>query len=132
MTDQEINIAIAESAGWVWIAPGNVGGNIPDYCHSLDAIMEAARWASHNLMNADQWEQFGQLLYRAHPTAVISQPGEEPIDFFDLASLITELSARQISEAFLRALNKWREPSVNTAKTTDPIWDSRNSEEPAT
>lgn len=120
MTEQDQRIAIAEALGIV-VAPFNsfnevpIGGTIkgtlwwtlPEYTKDLHEMQLVERHAAEHLMDADQWEEFGRQLEKIHPTAVIEQNGK--IDYYDLASLISNLTAAQRAEAFLRAIGKWKE-----------------------
>lgn len=121
MTDQEIRIAIAESRGWkatkfyadgsprIWT---NSKGHVLNWCehdypNDLNAMREACQYAKEHLMDADQWEEFGRLLEASHPSAVLLDIGK--IDYYDLATLIADVTARDIATAFLRTIGKWKE-----------------------
>lgn len=127
MTPQAQRIAIAEAVGWrretkqgrapgyeltYWTGPDGrdygIHPLLPDYLTDLNAITAAARSCAERVMNADQWEDFGRFLVQAHPTAVI-QDANGMIDFHDLATLMTGLTAAQYAECLLKALGKWTE-----------------------
>lgn len=127
MTPQAQRIAIAQACGWTHLTQftnritdpsGNAvffdpvhkskEDNLPDYLNSLDAVTAAARYCSEHVMDADQWEDFGRFLVQAHPTAVI-QDANGMIDFHDLATLLTGLTAAQYAECLLKAIGKWTE-----------------------
>lgn len=97
MTPDEQRIAMAE-----------ITGQDRDYGNDLNAMFMADKWAREVGMNADQWEAYGKALYDAHSTAHIRNP-DGTLDFYDLASLLTELTAAQRREAFLRTIGKWKE-----------------------
>ena len=116
MSDQEINIAIAEACGWVnCIFPSQdeyhfltdlelgramgkaVGRNfclhrdglhypLPDYCIDLNAMHKAEK-----MLNKEQWVAYGKELSRL---------GVFPM---------VHATAHQRAEAFLRTLEKWEE-----------------------
>lgn len=119
MTDQEINIAVAEACGWKAIlrpcdedyhyqttdnlerAEGRVTGwrrvaslrePIPDYCNDLNAMYEAEK-AAVNFNNI--------LDYHRELLNVIIRDQEWP------QSICIGVSARQRAEAFLKTLNLW-------------------------
>ena len=79
MSDQEINIAIAESCGWVnCIFPSQ-----DDYCNDLNAMHKAEK-----TLNKEQWVTYGKELSR--------------LNIFPMV----HANARQRSEAFLKTLGK--------------------------
>jgi hypothetical protein len=108
MTNQQMNVAIAEACGWtdihdsgpwhnhkLWGYPPELpgqGGNaykyMPDYCNDLNAMHEA-----EEVLTDDQREVFYPRNLGAwqSPFNVIYAP------------------ARQRAEAFLRTLGKWEE-----------------------
>ena len=111
MTDQEINVAIAEACGWKWIgSPEQVLAtmgytmpdkwvvapdgtlhfrhDIPNYCTDLNAMHEAEMAI---------YDDFGT--YLGHLA-----------DLCDAEPRATEVAtARQRAEAFLRTIGKWRD-----------------------
>lgn len=121
--------AIAEACGWtrkktkwgfMWFPPNEKIAAyeddiecLPDYLECLNAIHEAEGYAKEHLMDGDEWEQFGRELEKVHPTACVqstaSSATKSPIDYYDLATLITELKAKHRAEALLRSIGKWRE-----------------------
>jgi len=99
MTDEQINIAIAEACGWTEIdglsAMGFMGkpphklcsfDYLPDYCNELNAMFEAEK-----SLTREQIEVYCQHL--------------KPENYGDWWGIHT--TARQRSKAFLRALGKW-------------------------
>jgi hypothetical protein len=107
MTDQEINIAIAQACGWKWF--GCLNGNpkqpaafppsdknmsrpIPDYCHDLNAMHEAVFVLSvGSASQPGQYETYCQWLDR-----ITGDDGYSA-------------TARQRAEAFLRCMGLWRD-----------------------
>ena len=99
MTNEQINIAIAELRGWTlnpakhtakgldWLhAPsGNTAYNPPDYCNDLNAMHEAEK-----ILTADQWYKYDSMMPLRDPQKI-------------------HATARQRAEAFLRTLGKWEE-----------------------
>ena len=103
MTDQEINVAIAEACGWVkhreiedghwiWVHPITklICGQplIPNYATDLNAMHEA-----EEILFGIQCENYARLL-----TGV-------GLLFYPAA----HATARQRAEAFLRTIGKWKE-----------------------
>jgi hypothetical protein len=103
MTDEKINIAIAEACGWTGFNPDNIPdclqytarapsgkwGLIPDYCNDLNAMHEAEKILSDE-SHAD---------YACELVKTIRRNGE----WFESVSA----TAAQRAEAFLRTINKW-------------------------
>lgn len=118
MTPKAQRIAIATACGCVYHRPteeevrsGSYYQYEPDYLNSLHLVTAAARYCAEHVMNADQWEEFGRLLEHAHPTAVLlNHVGDKTtLDYYDLATLMTGLTAAQYAECLLKALGKWTE-----------------------
>jgi hypothetical protein len=90
MSDEEINIAIAEICGWHyydgWKHEDGREDSPPNYCDDLNAMHEA-----------EQVLTLEQLLIYAHCL-------ESEYGFFGVTA-----TARQRAEAFLRMLGKWEE-----------------------
>ena len=118
MTENEINVAIAEACGWTNVHhpkkspegyllgtfPGVDGTEthhkcvVPNYTHDLDAMHEAEKG-----LNEEQRYKYTH--------ALLSQPGinyggVEPIDF---CFPVLHATARQRAEAFLRTVGRWKE-----------------------
>jgi hypothetical protein len=103
MTDEQINIAIAEACGRVqrpdgyWFPPGsNVGSaGIANYCNDLNAMREAEMTLPLG-RNRKQW---GNSLaeFRCYLRLIAGHGGS------------IHATARQRAEAFLRTLGKWEE-----------------------
>lgn len=115
MTDQEINIAIAEACGWrkelhendwdvelemrrtwtTWIGPdGDLRQSAPNYCTDLNAMHEAEGQLTGTQM----------AVYRQKLKKEFSKPIGYEWDDGDGAIHAT---ARQRAEAFLRTIGKW-------------------------
>jgi hypothetical protein len=111
MTNEQINEAIAEACGWdlfPWEVSGEDGwnqwvrspsgelcfyeGSIPDYCNDLNAMHEA--WLSLSL--EDKFG-FDRQLQRVLLTSE------------DGTYWLTNATARQRAEAFLKTLGKWED-----------------------
>lgn len=99
MTNEQINIAIAEACGWKlhpqdrWIViPPNSQhsvqplSTIPNYCNDLNAMHEAEKSLAHDIRN-----HYIDLL------------GETYSDSWEFATA----TARQRAEAFLKTIGKW-------------------------
>lgn len=94
MSNEQINIAIAEACGWhtiafnrgwVKVGDGETQAMIPDYCNDLNAMHEVEK-----IMTADQWYEYDR-----------SMPLRDPQKM--------HVTAAQRAEAFLRTLGKWEE-----------------------
>ena len=111
MTDDEINIAIAEACGWrfsplahieskpfatmCWIAPNGADWQmqkLPNYCHDLNAMHEAEKTLGDRLT---RYREFLRLIVTDDPTNRYNEPAFA--------------TTRQRAEAFLRTLGKWEE-----------------------
>lgn len=98
MSDEQINIAIAEACGWkdVWLpdrsglpvgtSPENIFGHIPRYCNDLNAMHEAEK-----VLTRDQIEVFCEQLLPKHHGIWWG----------------IHTTARQRAEAFLKTIGKW-------------------------
>ena len=100
MTDEQINVAIAEACGWIVTTPSfgipptqtafsKLHGYdvLPNYCTDLNAMHEAEKY-----LEADSWYDYALRLNEVcWHWALIHAP------------------ARQRAEAFLRTLGKWEE-----------------------
>ena len=105
MSDEQINIAIAEACGWRHIAfnrgwinagDGETQCVIPDYCNDLNAMHEAEK-----VLNDEQWPE-----YRAELRNVVLG-GIRMVSQWCKADL--HATARQRAEAFLKTIGKWKE-----------------------
>ena len=102
MTNEQINIAIAEACGWKYEknethAPDgsfwwSKEPEIPDYCNDLNAMHEA--WLS--LSDKDKFVCDKELMR----VLVASKDGPY---------WMTNSTARQRAEAFLKAIEKWKD-----------------------
>lgn len=96
MTNEEINIAIAEATGWIltamnwWFKDGEYFSLPPDYCTNLNAMHEA-----ENALN-DCEVKWGE--FRHHLMHIIERTRHE-----------LHATARQRAEAFLKTLNLWKQ-----------------------
>jgi hypothetical protein len=100
MTNEQINIAIAEACGWEQVEGEECffdNGieqiyieNIPDYCNDLNAMHEAEKSLNPSLAGC-----YGRTL------TSIAWQSEQPV-FAPMTA-----TARQRAEAFLRTINKW-------------------------
>jgi hypothetical protein len=121
MSDEQINIAIAEACGWKEIqyshAPVEFGrrphgwkrtehGNrtletqIPDYCTDLNAMHEAEETLDNDFY-------FAVNLYH-----LIIPQGDQYDDHtitWSIANKLIRATARQRAEAFLKTLGKWED-----------------------
>ena len=104
MSDQEINIAIAEVCGWRLIfktkirqygrPPWKIDGcreRIPDYCNDLNAIHEAEK-----MLTEEQC-----VFVRAHL--------HERLEDHPASRYLWHATARERAKAFLRVIGKWKE-----------------------
>ncbi len=97
MTNEQINIAIAEACGWrvVRLSTGEPHGKpigeqgpfreLPDYCNCLNAMHEAEK-----TLTADQWYEYDSKIPLRDPQKI-------------------HATAQQRAEAFLKAIGKWKE-----------------------
>lgn len=118
MTDQEINIAIAEACGWkrlatpgAWISPRGrfhypPEQTIPDYLNDLNAMHEAEKG-----LHDAQYVQFGLHLNEAW---LCDNP--QPMRRIGIMRAASA-TARQRAEAFLRTLDKWKDLAATTGTT---------------
>lgn len=118
MTEQEINIAIAEWCGWttktrkncyegsydVWLKDGKPSSAPPpDYCHDLNAIHEAVG----NLPCTDPETRTSYWSRYINQLNLITRADEQTGSRAVLVA--TEATARQRAEALLRTIGKWKE-----------------------
>jgi len=126
MTPDAQRIAIAEAVGWKrfpraddtqfdpprWVSPDgemtHTLVSMPNYLNDLNAIAAAEQYAGENIMDADEWEEYGKQLERIHDNALAYHPKDRTVDYYGLASLITGLSAAQRCEAFLKTMGLWQ------------------------
>jgi len=116
MTNEEINIAIAEACGYEWVSNGwgcrflgsptersfgsdtqsplceDAYSSVPNYCNDLNAMHEAEKWMISNLRLLDFW-QFAEELKRIVPANL----GDDSY---------IHTTARQRAEAFLTTIGK--------------------------
>ena len=93
MTNEQINISIAEACGWKrdkrglgWLSPHGYYAPEPDYCNDLNEMHEAEK-----MLNKEQWVSYGRELSRL---------GVFPM---------VHATAKQRAEAFLRTFEKWKD-----------------------
>ena len=104
MTDEQINIAIAEACGRVrrpdgyWFPLGSTVGSagIPNYCNDLNAMHEAEKTIAEN-----KWS-----LYRDNLRDAVLGPIRTVHEW---CKSDLHATARQRAEAFLRTLSRWEE-----------------------
>lgn len=103
MTNEKMNIAIAEACGWNSddIARGytlcQFSESVPDYCNDLNAMHEAEKVFTYE--EAEQFE--GELCYICGSENLHK---EYPLPFeFSVA----HASATKRAEAFLKTIGKW-------------------------
>jgi hypothetical protein len=99
MTDEQINIAIAKACGWKINAKAFLAkpldkewqylDTIPDYCNDLNAMHEAVR-----ILESRERITYSDLLHQI--------AGYHSYD-------VSEATARQRAEAFLKTINKWKD-----------------------
>lgn len=105
MTPEAQRIAIAKACGWqhyhegLWVPPGVSDfsevecASLPDYLNDLNAMHEAVA-------------TFDDIVYSLFLTALAEVVGSTEADVCGVRK-ITEASAAQRAEAFLRARNLW-------------------------
>lgn len=117
MSEEEINVAIAEACGWTHtktirnpnetaygrhpIHTANVPWELPlpDYCNDLNAMHEAIR-----IFDYEDAERFADYLCDICEQSNRQKDNPEPWKF-----AVTNAAANLRAEAFLRALGKWSE-----------------------
>ncbi len=103
MTNEQINIAIAEACGWE--KEFYDYADIADYCNDLNAMHEAEK-----LVKEEQIVPYISALHEVVlgcPNSYDEEPSFWHNDVFDLCYT----TARQRAEAFLRTMGKWEEAS---------------------
>lgn len=102
MTDQEINIAIAEACGRKYHKPteeevrsGSYYQYEPDYCNDLNAMH-----AAEGVLSDDSFIEYHWRLY------LLTRPKDK--DMWKHNRAFTSATARQRAEAFLCTFGKWR------------------------
>jgi len=111
MTDEQINIAIAEACGWKKLSEYNGAWGrdlqrtylLPDYCNDLNAMHEAEK-----TLDDDHLYIYGNIL------DYITRKVKMPMSYVHKpeAGMYPELfraTARQRAEAFLKTINKWED-----------------------
>ena len=104
MTNEQINIAIAEVCGWKYEknethAPDGAfwwskNPEFPDYCNDLNAMHEA-----ENRLLSDEKESYWYHLYEKCDRSVFSRVEDN--------YKMIRSSARQRAEAFLKTIGRW-------------------------
>jgi hypothetical protein len=108
MTDEQINIAIAEACGWhcnqfgLWgidFADG-VSGSPPNYCNDLNACHELEK-----MLDDKQLARYAQQIIGSarRKMNIPDHESHYPIPF------IISATARQRCEAYLKTIGKWIE-----------------------
>ena len=88
MTNEQINIAIAEACGWAHAVVEPYA--FPDYCNDLNAMHEAEKLLISEVGNLAPYNK-----HLAHATCASGEPRYHA-------------TARQRAEAFLRTIGKWK------------------------
>lgn len=105
MTNEQINIAIAEACGWTeieqytqavdgWYGYEPENGphsKIPDYCNDLNAMHEAEKVLRKPMKGSDTDTIIGDRMHK----------------YAELIGYAFDASASQRAEAFLKTLGKW-------------------------
>jgi hypothetical protein len=108
MTNEQINIAIAQACGWTGFNPDNIPdclqytarapsgkwGLIPDYLNDLNAMHEAEKTLT-DVQSTFYWKTLSEL--------VNNTVGHD----FDNQFECIHATAAQRAEAFLKTINKW-------------------------
>ena len=101
MSDEQINIAIAEARGWEPLPEGHfhpdnpLGQTMPNYCNDLKAMHEAEK-----MLTERQWDEYERVLRLVcDGCSYYEGAGKE----------LLNATAAQRAEAFLRTLGKWEE-----------------------
>jgi hypothetical protein len=108
MTNEQINIAIAEVCGWTSIRYNSIHGkwmgtqpqedrdayHLPDYCNDLNAMHEA-----ENHLPSDKKEDYWYQLYENCRRSVFSRVEDN--------YKMLHATAAQRARAFLKTINKW-------------------------
>jgi hypothetical protein len=112
MTDEQINIAIAEHCGFnleeYRMEEGGINvAAIPDYCNDLNDMHDAEKE-----LYANECSMYFRILSKVHPTfgilpkwMDIDHEEEQAWEYFQLI----HTTARQRAEAFLKTIGKWEE-----------------------
>ena len=100
MSEEQINIAIAEACGWIRTEHGNrtLETQIPNYCNDLNAMHEA-----EGSLNLQQVQDYTLNLLR-----VTNNDGAR---FHGTLGCFVHVhaTAQQRTEAFLKTLGKWED-----------------------
>jgi hypothetical protein len=108
MTNEQINIAIAEACGWreLYLNQNsepwgfNTGLNysqrIPDYCNDLNAMHEAEKVLTTTEQQNNYYAEIAEITWGCE------EIGHRQVVFNQLTA-----TARQRAEAFLKTLGKW-------------------------
>jgi hypothetical protein len=110
MTEEQINIAIAEACGYEkheefyrWRDPQTkellCWKSLPDYCNDLNAMHEAEK-----VFTYEEAEQFEDEL--CNICDMENRHKEYPLPF---RFAVAHATSRQRAEAFLRTIDKWKE-----------------------
>jgi hypothetical protein len=102
MTNEQINIAIAEACGWKHIAfnrgwvetgDGETQCVIPNYCNDLNAMHEAEKMLRKPMKGSDTDTIIGDRMHK----------------YAELIGYAFDAPAKQRAEAFLRTIGKWED-----------------------
>ena len=103
MTDEQINIAIAESLGWKllannrWTKPCGIYADLPNYTADLNAMHEV-----ENVLDLQACVEYARWL-----RDVVLMKTKLPWDYGSFAHI--HATARQRCEAYLKTIGKWIE-----------------------
>jgi hypothetical protein len=91
MSEEEINIAIAEACGWkTGYRDPEAWHPLPDFLHDLNAMHEAEKVLDYNQMNRYQNIELSRFVHTG-------------------TTWICSATASQRAEAFLRTIGKWED-----------------------
>lgn len=109
MTDEQINIAIAESLGWKllannrWTKPCGIYADLPNYTSDLNVMHEAEK-----VLAPEQW-----LVYHGHLADATGFSYDDTMSTKEAETewmhRVCHAPARQRCEAYLRTIGKWIE-----------------------
>jgi hypothetical protein len=112
MTNEEINLAIAEFCGWKLTEGGRAvemkkdcRGNYerePSYIKDLNAVYDAER-----LLLNHQRRKYAEMLVEVHPLNY--DPTKSCDDCYMRLFMIANMTARQRCEALLKTIGKWKD-----------------------
>jgi hypothetical protein len=98
------------SPSGAWWHPDVAGASFcpPDYFRNADRCSEAELFIKDNIAYAEQWEAYGRLLLKRHPSCTL-WTAEEGLDYWDLATFVADLTPSIKSDCLGIALGLWKE-----------------------